>query len=141
MGGSLTVAGKPMLCEGDDVLQNLKDVFGHPGSNEYKYAQTKKQLFLDIWNGTGDYNDLHAAYMAVRVKDSPNWKHYLSTLGADNIKRIAVARFEGLDRTKPMKTKTHNPAKGEGDHKVHWKHDTDHSVSIDSPFTPDSECP
>jgi hypothetical protein len=129
MGGGFTG------CEGDDVIQNLKDVFGHPGKTEYQKAQGKKQLFYDIWQGTGSYQDLHDAYMAVGVKDSPNWKGYLGTLGPDNIKRIALARFEGLDRSKPMHTKTHDPTKG-GDHKVHWKHETDLSITIDSPFTP-----
>jgi len=138
--GSGFIGARAIFCDGDEVKKNLDDVFGHPGKKEYKKAQDNKQLFYDIWKGAGDYKALHDAYMKVGVKDSPNWLPYLATLGPDNIKAIAVARFEGLDRTKPMKTNTHDPAKRGGDHKVHWKHETDLSITIDSPFTPDPDC-
>ena len=141
MGGSLTVKGVPMLCEGNAVKKALDDVFAHPGDPNYKKAQDNKHLFYDIAKGTGSSQDLHDAYMAVGVQDSPNWKWYLGQLGPDNIKHIAMARFEGLDRTKPMKTITHDPAKGEGDHGVHWHQEADLSYTIDSPLTPDDSCP
>jgi hypothetical protein len=134
--GFVTATGEALECDGTDVCNKLNDVFGHPGKHEYQIAQGKKQLFYDIWKGDGDYVKLHDAYMAVGVKDTLNWKEYLGTLGADNIRHIAVARFEGLDRTKPMHTKTHDPKKKGGDHKVHWKHESNLSITIDSPFTP-----
>ena len=141
MGGAFTETGTALLCDGKDVIQNLNDVFGHPGKPAYQKAQGKKQLFYDVWKGAGSYRDLYDAYMAVGLKDSSNWKAYLATLKPDDIKQIAVARFEGLDRTKPMRTKTHDASQGGGDHKVHWKHEADQSVTVDSPFTPDSRCP
>jgi hypothetical protein len=131
-GGIITPGGTAVVCDGSDVCDNLNDVFAHPAKDEYKKAKAQKQLFYDIWKGDGDYEKLHAAYMTVGVKDSLGWKDYLKSLGADNIKHIASARFEGLDRTKRMLTKTH---KKEDDDKVHWKQEHDLSFTIDSPFT------
>src|SRR5256885_16306683 len=106
MGSGVIVRGM-LVCDGSDVCDNLNDVFAHPGKDEYKKAKAQKQLFYDIWKGDGDYEKLHAAYITVHVKDSLGWKDYLKTLEPDDIKHIAAARFEGLDRTKPMRTKTH----------------------------------
>src|SRR5947207_4125736 len=114
MGAGVDETGKARLCDGTDVCTKLDKVFSHPGQPKYQAAQREKQRFHDIWNGTGSSEALHAAYMAVNVEDSLGWKDYLATLEPDDIKRLALVRFEGLDRTKGMKTKTHDPKKGEG---------------------------
>jgi hypothetical protein len=138
MGGSFVgTARAVILCSGDDVCKNLNDVFEHRDSAEYKKAQGQKQSFLDISNGTGDYMKLHQLYLDIGVKDCGNWQAYLSTLKPDDIKHIAMARFEGLDRTKKMKTTTRLPPKGD-DHKPHWKPDANGDIEINSPLVPDT---
>ena len=81
---------------------------------------------------------LHTLYVDdIGVKDCENWLAYLSSVKPDDIKHIAMARFEGLDRTKEMKTTTRLPPKGD-DHKPHWKRDHDGHIEINSPLVPDT---
>ena len=138
MGGSFVGTERAaILCSGDDVCKNLNDVFEHRNSAEYQKAQGLKQRFLDIYNGTGDYMELYRLYLEIGVKDCGNWPAYLSTLKKDDIKQIAMARFEGLDRTKKMKTTTRLPPNGD-DHKPHWKRDQNGNIEINSPLVPDT---
>jgi hypothetical protein len=138
MGGAFVGTERAaILCSGDDVCKNLNDVFEHRGSDEYKKAQGLKQKFLDIYNGTGDYTVLHSLYLDIGVKDCANWLAYLGTLKPDDIKHIAMARFEGLDRTRKMKTTTRLPSKGD-DHKPHWNRDQNGDIEINSPLIPDT---
>jgi hypothetical protein len=138
MGGSFVgTARAAILCSGDDVCKNLNDVFEHRDSAEYRKAQDLKGSFLEI-SGTGDYVKLHTLYTVdIGVKDCGNWLAYLSTLKPDDIKHIAMARFEGLDRTKKMKTTTRLPPNGD-DHKPHWKRDGNGDIEINSPLVPDT---
>jgi hypothetical protein len=139
MGGGF-IGARALLCAGDEVLKELKRVFGHPGTQAYRDAQSQKQLFYDVANGpyAGRWKDLHDAYLAAGVADSLNWPVYLQTLGAANIIMIAQARYDGLSRGKPMQTKTHDPG---SEHKVHRKNVPDGSIEIDSPFKADPGCP
>lgn len=142
MGGGLTVTGLAMFCEGNTVVDELNRVFGHPGTVDYDIARGNKQLFYDIAYGPrkGRWRDLHKAYMACKVADSPNWPEYLSTLGAKNIIAIAKARYDGLSgpgHGKPMHTKTHLPG---NEHAVNRTDKPDGSIEIDSPFEADPEC-
>src|SRR4051812_40615833 len=118
MGAGITVRGRRLLCEGDDVTAELNRVFGHPGTQPLIDAQGQAQAFYDVAHGTstqpaGRWDDLHKAYLDAGVADSPNWSHYLTTLGAANIIMIAQARYDGLTahhgRGKRMQTGTHNP--------------------------------
>jgi hypothetical protein len=137
MGGAFVgIERAAILCSGKDVCDNLDAVFDHPETKEYKKAQDLKQKFLDI-NGTGDHVVLHQLYLDIGVKDCENWLAYLSTLKADDIRHIAMARFEGLDRTKKMKTTTRLPPNGD-DHKPHWKRDAHGDIEINSPLIPDT---
>jgi hypothetical protein len=137
MGGAFVGIGRAaILCSGKDVCDNLNAVFEDRHSAEYQKAQGLKQRFLDI-NGTGDYMELHRLYLDIGVKDCENWCAYLSTLKADDIKHIAMARFEGLDRTRKMKTTTRLPSKGD-DHKPHWNRDQDGHIEINAPLVPDT---
>lgn len=136
MGAGVDEKGRPRVCDGSDVCDKLDKVFGDPTSHLYTIAKGKKGDFLKISQGQGNYKTLHDLYIAVGVKDTDGWEDYLSTLEPGDIKRLALARFEGLDRTKAMKTTTHDPQKGEGDHHAHFKQKEDLSYTIDAPFTP-----
>src|SRR5438128_1639431 len=120
MGGGF-IGARALLCEGNGVVDELNRVFGHPGTQAYIDAESQKQLFYDVANGpyAGRWTDLHAAYLAAGVADSPNWPLYLQTLGAANIIMIAQARYDGLSghsgHGKPMHTTTHPPG---SEHKV-----------------------
>ena len=131
MGGSLIGT-----CDGSDVCDKLDKVFNDRHDPRYAVAQAKKGLFRKISQGQGNYKTLYDLYIDIGVEDTVGWADYLSTLEQADIERIALARFEGLDRTKKMKTKTHNPEKGDGDHHVHFKQEDDHSYTINSPFVP-----
>jgi hypothetical protein len=138
MGGGGVIGPNAIMCDGKDVAKSLRKVFGKPGSNQYIAAQDKKQLFADVANGTGDYAQLYDAYMAAGVDACDNWKVYLGTVNPVEIIRIAQARFDGLSTNVPMKINTHNPKKN-GDHHVHVSSDLeDGTITIDSPFAPDS---
>jgi hypothetical protein len=141
MGGGVTVTGMAMFCEGDAVVNELNRVFLHPGTPEYRLAQSQKHLFDEIANGRrkGRWKMLLDAYKACGVAVSPNWGDYLSTLGAWNIIEIAKARYEGLSgpgNGTPMLTQTHDPG---SDHKVIIRKKGG-SIEIDSPFEADPEC-
>lgn len=140
MGAGL-IGGRALFCEGDAVVGELNRVFGHPGTQAYRDALGQKQRFYDIANGPrpGRWKDLHDAYLACGVTDSPNWLDYLGTLGAANIIMIAQARYDGLSgpgNGTPMKTNTHAPGSA---HKVVVSHGA--SITINSPFSPDPGCP
>jgi hypothetical protein len=136
MGAGFVGGANLTLCDGKDVAKSLRKVFGNPGSNEYKAAQNKINLFADVANGAGDYGQLYDAYVAVGVDACDAWKAYLGTLGNAEIIRIAQARFDGLSTKVPMKINTHNP-KTNGDNHVHVASDLeDGTITIDSPFTP-----
>ena len=141
--GSGFVGARRILCEGDDIVGALNDVFDkQPGDPKYDEAMKAIDAFMLPIN-TGNPKHLLGAYMAagVQVTSWPHWEDYLVSLAAgdaDNIKKIARARREGLAASKKMKTKRHPPG---GDHTVHKTNKPDGSIEIDSPFTPDSLCP
>ena len=140
--GSGVVGGFRILCEGDDIIGALNDVFDHkPGEDpRYDFARLTKEFF-NLAAQSGDWQLLLAAYRAagVQVTSWDHWGDYLrdlSTKDPNNIKTIAQARYDGLSAGKKMKTKKH-PAKG-SDHKVHRKDNG--SIEIDSPFDPNTLC-
>jgi hypothetical protein len=133
-------------CTGADVIGDLNDVFSQPNSNGYQSAKNASlALFQGVPQTTADnYKQLYvayqAAYAAAGVTICPNWQPYLQSLGEVdptqgplNIYNIAQARYEGLNGGKKMKTKTHTP---QGHHIVKVMHESDGSITIDSPYTP-----
>ena len=142
MGGGLTAAGLPMLCEGVAVKAELDRVFD-PHSPTYATAQGATGLFGQIGVGAGNWSDLLAAYKAagVVVPANSHWPYYLSTLQPADIYSIAQARFDGLTRSKRILVHTHDPEKN-GDHHVHVPPDAPgRPIIIDAPFTPHPDCP
>jgi hypothetical protein len=119
------------LTGSNDVIKELRRVFGHPNSAEYATAQSKKDLFSGIGVGVGNGQDLVAAYKAAGVNVSAPWESYLLNLSPENVFTIAQARFDGLTRGVAMKVKTHRPG---GVHKVVVSPEADGSIMIDSPF-------
>ena len=121
MGGSVIEAGGTMICEGNDVLTLLNSVFGRPHSDKYKYAK-EHNIFGNVQNVAGNYNDLIAAYEYAKVPVNPGWRAYLEFLGTvstegpgqgpQNIFDIAQFRNNGLIDGTAMKTLTHTPHHG-----------------------------
>jgi hypothetical protein len=121
MGGDFDEHGHMIQCMGDDVLRKLNDVFGDKDTAEYKNAK-KNNLFGNVENKPGNYNDLITAYNAagVKVKDLGNWEAYLRLLGtavspaqgAQNIYDIAQVRYKALNANEGMSTIVHEPKDG-----------------------------
>jgi hypothetical protein len=139
MGSGLIEAGAAG-CTGDDVLQDLDDVFGHPHLKRYQDA---KAAALALFQGVPPppasnwqqlYDAYLAAYQAAGVSMCQNWQYYLQTLSPDNVYLIAQARSLGLVMNWPMSTITHDPK--QGGHGVKVSNGAG-SVTIDSPYTPD----
>jgi hypothetical protein len=128
-----------VLCSGDDVLQDLDDVFGHPHSQKYKDAKAASLALFEAVSphGANNYQQLHdaykAAYQVAGVAICPNWEPYLATLSPDNIFLIAQTRGMALVMDLPMTTKTHDPT--QGGHGVIVSVGNG-SVTIDSPYGP-----
>jgi hypothetical protein len=120
------------LVGSNDVLRELRRVFGRPNSPEYTTAQGARGLFGGIVVGPGNGQDLVAAYKAAGASVSAPWESYLQNLSPENVFAIAQARFDGLTRGVAMKVKTHTP--GGGARRVHVSREADGSVMIDSPF-------
>jgi hypothetical protein len=72
-------------CPGNDVIDNLNDVFSDPTSTKYKDAQGKAANFLQVDNVPGNYQNLIAAYVAAFDAAGETfcsgWGTYLQTLG------------------------------------------------------------
>src|SRR5689334_16241727 len=104
MGAGLVEPEAASGCTGDDVLQELKDHFGDPNSQEYAFAQAHN-TFGQIQNVPGNAQALITAYFNAGVTVCFGWVTYLNQLDHDNIYIIAQARNEGLTKGVPMKTK------------------------------------
>jgi hypothetical protein len=131
MGGGIIETGGTLICDGQDVIDELNTVFGDPKSARYQYAQ-QHNSFGSVPAGAGNYSALIQAYRDAKVTVSPGWVNYLTmlgtfdpTLGPQNISTIAQYRNSRLLAGKKMKTKVHDPANG-----GHVKVDAD---DIDSP--------
>lgn len=138
MGSGIIEAGAGG-CDGQDVLHDLDDVFGHPNSQKYQAAKTASlTLFQGVPNGTNNYVKLYqayqAAYQAAGVTPCQNWEPYLATLSPDNIFLIAHSRSMGLSLNWAMTTKTHDPQNGGNGVNVSSGVG---SVTIDSPYSAD----
>ena len=126
------------LCNGDDVLEALDDVFGHPHSRKYRDAKAAAlDLFAGVPYGPNNWQDLYAAYeaayAAAGVPLCQNWQTYLQTLSPENIYIIAQARNQGLILGLAMSTITHDPM--HGGHGVKVSSGLG-SITIDSPYNP-----
>jgi hypothetical protein len=126
-------------CTGDDVLQDLDVVFGHPHSKKYQDAKSASlALFQKVPYAPNNFNQLYdayvAAYQAAGVSMCANWQPYLATLSQDNVSLIAGARSQALAMNWPMTTKLHDPK--QGGHSVVVSSGNG-SITIDSPYTPD----
>jgi hypothetical protein len=127
MGGGIIKTGGTLICDGQDVVDELNAVFGDPKSARYQYAQ-QHNSFGSVPAGAGNYSALIQAYRDAKVTVSPGWVNYLTALGTSDpadISTIAKFRNTRLLAGKKMKTKVHDPANG-----GHVKVDVD---DIDSP--------
>ncbi len=131
MGGGIIETGGTLICDGQDVIDELNAVFGDPKSARYQYAQ-QNNSFGSVPAGLGNYSALIQAYKDAKVTVSSGWVNYLTalgtsdpTLGPKDISTIADFRNKHLLAGKKMKTKVHDPANG-----GHVKVDVD---DIDSP--------
>jgi hypothetical protein len=98
MGGAIDSDVNP--CDGSDVLQELNDVFNHPHSARYKFAQ-RNNIFGAIKNAPGNYRALIEAYETAGLTDINGWAAYLRRLGTgpkgpQNIYKIAQIRHKAL---------------------------------------------
>src|ERR1700759_1525368 len=78
MGGGIDSDVNP--CDGSDVLQELNDVFNHPHSARYKFAQ-RHNSFGAIKNAPGNYRALIEAYETAGLTDINGWAAHLRRLG------------------------------------------------------------
>src|SRR5580704_2808835 len=136
--GSAVVEAGAVGCTGDDVLQDLDDVFGHPNSRKYKDAKTASlALFQAVPYAANNWQQLYdaykAAYQAAGVSVCYNWEPYLATLSQDNAYLIAQTRAQALVMNWAMTTITHVPHTG--GHHVSVSNGGG-SVTIDSPYSP-----
>jgi hypothetical protein len=142
MGGAVIETGV-IICDGDDVLNDLNDVFGDPSSDKFKHAKKQAEAFGNIANTAGNYNDLIRVYKAAGLTVSSGWAAYLRMLGTvsaegpdqgpTNIWNIAQFRSDGLTNDLPMSTVVHVPK--------HGGHVHTRRGSGGNPSTVDSPCP
>jgi hypothetical protein len=121
MGGAFDETGQILICDGEDILNYLNNVFQDPNSAEFKYAKSHN-TFGEIPNAKDNYKLLIDAYHAAGVKVSERWAAYLKLLGTvktegpqqgpTNIYEIAQTRYDGLINNKGMQTDVHVPQHG-----------------------------
>jgi hypothetical protein len=110
MGGDPSDASVAEACLGNDVLDQLNDVFSDPHSDKYRTAQANNQFA-----GVTDYTALKAAYVRAGLHVNGRWEAYLRRLQrADpaNISAIATFRDNNLRSGKGMNTTIHVPENG-----------------------------
>jgi hypothetical protein len=144
MGGAFTGSGATddgvlPACPGQDVLQQLDDVFSDPNSDRYKYAK-KNNIFDKVGGGTDNYRQLISAYVEAGVDVCARWGAYLRVLGRSSggqqdIKDIADIRHDALKHDLPVKTSTH-PTGGNAHVKKHKGSSKTDPSTIESPFDP-----
>jgi hypothetical protein len=115
--GAKTMGGDPHdpndaeACLGNDVINQLNDVFGDPHSDKYQTAQANNQF-----GGVGtDYNLLIGAYGRVGLNVNGRWQAYLRKLHSidpNNISTIATFRDNNLKSGAGMNTIIHLPEHG-----------------------------
>jgi hypothetical protein len=112
MGGSIDSDFNP--CDGADVLAELNDVFNHPNSARYKFAQ-RNNTFGAIKNAPGNYRALIEAYETAGLTDINGWAAHLRRLGTgpkgpQQIYRIAQIRHKALTQGVATSTVIHDRA-------------------------------
>jgi hypothetical protein len=98
-------------CLGNDVVDQLNEVFGNPDSDKYREAQAHNQ-FGTV--GT-DYIVLIKAYESAGLNVSGRWRAYLKKLASidlNNISDIAGFRDSHLKSGEGMTTTLHKPIHG-----------------------------
>jgi hypothetical protein len=137
MGGADIKPGEDLICGGEDVIQELNDVFGDPTSARYQYAQSHN-TFGGVQNVKDNYSALIEAYNIAKVRPDGRWAAYLRRLGTvgtqgpQNIYDIAQIRYHGLTEGVIMLTAVHMPVNGGHVRTVRGSKAGLHS-SIDSP--------
>src|SRR5438477_11649245 len=112
MGAGFDPKTKAIDCAGQQVTNQLNQVFRTPGTPKYRQAQAHN-TFGDIRNVEGNWKDLLIAYLRVGVdvdNEFPAWVAYLEALGAgatgtqgpQNIYDIAQARNTALTANPPQ---------------------------------------
>jgi hypothetical protein len=125
-GGGFT--GAMDACDGNDIIQQLNEVFGHPHSEKYRYAQSHN-TFGTVGTSKDNWQELVTAYTTAGVDVSGAWSGYLQALGGlspDNISAIAKTRNNCLTTGGAMLTRKHVPTHGG---RVHVE-----ECTIDSPY-------
>jgi hypothetical protein len=134
-----------IMCTGQQVTNQLNQVFRNPGSPQYQNAQAHN-TFGAIQNVQDNWKDLIIAYLRVGVDVSnefPAWVAYLQQLGAGatgtqgplNIYNIAQARNAALTANPPQGMNTHTHGGGGPVH-VTPGSGPNPVVDIDSPCPP-----
>ena len=112
MGGAIDSDFNP--CDGADVLAELNEVFNHPNSARYKFAQ-RNNTFGRIQNVPGNYRALIEAYETAGLTDINGWAAHLRRLGTgpkgpQQIYRIAQIRHKALTEGVATSTVIHDRA-------------------------------
>jgi hypothetical protein len=134
--------GGGLVCDGQDIIDKLNEVFGDPTKPQYQDAKSNN-IFDKVKNGKDNYRALIAAYVEAGVDVPARWGAYLRKLGQSqqgqqDIHKIAQTRYKALKKGDvPMQTSKH----GVTDMPHGGKHVKEHDGSgaadpstIDSPF-------
>ncbi len=122
-------------CDGQDVIDELNDVFGDPQNDEDGNPQNPRFIhakqnnnFATVKDGAGLYD----AYVCAGVKQNKFWRDYLTThlpaQDPDGAAKIAAARHSQLMNNFGVTAQTHLET---DDPKVRGSHPT----LIDAPYT------
>ena len=134
--------GGGLVCDGQDIIDKLNDVFGDPTKQQYKDAKSNN-TFDKVKNGKDNYRALIAAYVEAGVDVPARWGAYLRKLGKSaqgqqDIYDIAQTRYKALKKGDvPMQTSNHGVTDMPHGGKHVKKHDGSGAAdasTIDSPF-------
>ncbi|HET7124259.1 MAG TPA: hypothetical protein VFI51_09110 [Bradyrhizobium sp.] len=134
--------GGGLVCDGQDIIDKLNDVFGDPTKPQYNDAKSNN-TFDKVKNGKDNYRALISAYVEAGVDVPARWGAYLRKLGKSaqgqqDIYDIAQTRHKPLKKgVVPMQTSKHGVTDMPHGGKHVKKHDGSGAAdpsTIDSPF-------
>jgi hypothetical protein len=135
-----------IICNGDDVLVELNNVFEDPNSKRYKQAKAHN-IFGGVNNAPGNYTELIDAYETAGLVVGPGWRRYFKLLGTvktegpqqgpQNIYDIAQMRYNGLMNDVGMATAVHVPEHGGHVHTSHGSGAQPSQISSPCPLPED----
>ena len=131
--------GGGLICDGQDIIDMLNNVFGDPTKQEYQDARNNN-IFDKVKDEPDNYRALISAYVEAGVDVPSRWGAYLRKLGKSpqgqkDIFDIAQTRYNALTKGNvPMETSMHDVAHGGKHVKKHDGSGPDDASEIDSPF-------